>query len=258
MTLFEILLAAAERGEAVQMVTLVGAPPKNTSLLGQMLLLFPDGRVEGELLNADFTERVLSITKGRHWDQPQVLPIIYDQQEYKVFWNSLVKKKRAVILGCGHISQPLALFLAQLDYEITVIDDRPEFANQSRFPQADHVICKDFRKALQQIILDKDTAVVIVTRGHRYDLDCLRSIAGKDAGYIGMIGSRRRVKGVLQLLAEEGVSPNWLNAIKTPIGLDLGAQTPAEIALSIAAEIVAHFKGGRCLPLSQLGGGQNG
>ncbi|WP_041274735.1 XdhC family protein [Desulforamulus reducens] len=257
MTLFKRLLAATERGEAVQMVTLVGVPEDNASSLGQMLLLFPDGRVEGALLNAAFTEKVLEIQQ-RQWERPKVLSITHDQQEYRVFWNSLVNKMRAVILGGGHISQPLALFLSQLDYEVTVIDDRPEFANRQRFPKADRIICEDFDKALEHITFDDNTAVIIVTRGHRYDLACLRSIAGKKAGYIGMIGSFRRVKAVLQLLKEEGVSTQWLNALKTPIGLDLGAQSPAEIALSIVAEMVAQFKGGRYLPLSILGGRQNG
>lgn len=258
MTLFQTLLAAVERGESVQTVTLVAVPEGNKSALGQMLVLFPDGKVVGELLTSRFTEKVLSQIKESQWVQPMVLSIDYEQQEYRLFWNSLASKRRAVILGGGHISQPLAMFLSQLDYEVTVIDDRPEFANRQRFPGAKRVICEYFTKALEQITFDDNTAVIVVTRGHRYDLDCLRKIAGQRAGYLGMIGSYRRVKAVLQLLKEEGVSREWLNDIKTPIGLDLGGQTPAEIALSIAAEVVAQFNGGRFLPLSLLGGRKDG
>ncbi len=258
MKLFKALLAAAERGEAVQMMTLVDAPAESRASLGQMLVLYPDGRTEGLLVDTHFTEKVLEQSKACQWEQPKVLPISYNQQEYRIFWHCLTRKMRAIILGGGHISQPLVSFLAQLDYEVTVIDDRPEFANRQRFPMAKHIICEDFIKALEQTAFDDNTAVIIVTRGHRYDLDCLRSIAGQRAGYLGMIGSLRRVKAVLQLLKEEGVSTEWLNALKTPIGLDLGAQSPAEIALSIAAEIVAHFKGGRYLPLCSLGGRRNG
>jgi xanthine dehydrogenase accessory factor len=258
MTVFNTLLAAAERGEQVQIVTLVGVPEGKEAALGQMLAIFPDSRTEGEILDADFTAAVLGEISQRQWENPKLLPITYKQLEYKVFWNSLAGKMRVVILGCGHISQPLALFLSQLDYEVTVVDDRPDFANRQRFPSADHIICQYFTKALEQINIDEHTSVIIVTRGHRYDLDCLRHIAGKKAGYIGMIGSSRRVKAVLQLLKEEEVSTEWLSAIKTPIGLDIGAQTPGEIALSIAAEMVAHFKGGRYLPISLLEGHKGG
>ncbi|MEG6522311.1 XdhC family protein [Desulfotomaculum sp. 1211_IL3151] len=258
MTLFNGLLAVAERGESAYLITLVGVPGDGNAALGQMLVLFPEDRIEGELVDATFTQKVLEEIKGRQWEKPKLLTISYQQQEYQVFWNCLAGKMRAVILGGGHISQPLALFLTLLDFEVTVIDDRPEFANRQRFPKADHIICEDFTKALEQTTFDDSTAVIIVTRGHRYDLDCLRSIADQRAGYMGMIGSFRRVKAVLQLLKEEGVSTEWLNALKTPIGLDLGSQSPAEIALSIAAEIVAQFKGGNFLPLSSQRGNLNG
>lgn len=258
MDLFKSLWATAQRGESAQMVTLVKGPEGCQEQLGQMLALFPEGPVEGEILDGPFTNLVLEQIKGQPWEQPKLLTITYQNQEYQVFWNALSQKLRAVILGGGHISQPLALFLDLLDYEVTVIDDRPEFANKQRFPRAQQIICEDFQKALEHISFDAHTAVIIVTRGHRYDLDCLRSIAGQEAGYMGMIGSFRRVKAIIQLLKEEGVSPQWLDALRTPIGLDLGGQSPAEIALSIAAEIVAQFKGGRYLPLSQLGGRKNG
>nr|MDA8228747.1 XdhC family protein [Desulfitobacterium hafniense] len=94
--------------------------------------------------------------------------------------------------------------------------------------------------------------------GHRYDLDCLKAVIGTDAGYIGMIGSRRRVKAMFELLQEEGVDKNRLQRVRAPIGLDIGAQTPAEIALSIASEVVAVLRGGSCLPLSRRGEDNNG
>ncbi|GAB6180802.1 XdhC/CoxI family protein [Desulfotomaculum defluvii] len=254
MNLFQKLLTAVERGQGAQLVTLVGAPQEHKAKLGQMLVILSDGSVKGQIIDEAFNKRLLSELKGLNSEKPKVVSIEYEQQNFQVFWNTLTHRIRAVILGGGHISQPLALFMHQLDYEVTVIDDRPEFANRHRFPKADQIICEDFTKALEQVTFDESTAIIIVTRGHRYDLDCLRSIAGKGAGYMGMIGSFRRVKAVLQLLKEEGVAVQWLEKLNTPIGLDLGGQSPAEIALSIAAEIVAQFKGGRFLPLSQLRG----
>lgn len=252
--MFEHLLAAAERGQVVQTVTLIDAP-KGVDL-GQMLLMYPDGSVDGCLVNDDFSKQVQLELSFEQWQKPQVVSINYQQQQYRVFWQALTSKNKAIILGAGHISQPLAQFLSMLDYQVTVIDDRPDFANQQRFPHANQVICQPFAMALNNLQIDDRTAVIIVTRGHRYDLECLQQVIDKPAGYLGMIGSRRRVRGLLELLQQQGVNSNLLQAVKTPIGLDIGAQTPAEIALSIAAEIVVQFKGGSCLPLS--GGEKNG
>ena len=160
-------------------------------------------------------------------------------------------KPRALILGAGHISQPLAELLAVVDYEVVIADDRPDFANALRFPQAAQVICQSFEKLMLQLPLAEFSAIVIVTRGHRYDLDCLRVALLQASGYIGMIGSKRRVASILTLLQEEGISRERLSRLHAPIGLDIGAQSPAEIAVSIVAELIAFMRGGKHLPLSE-------
>lgn len=157
-----------------------------------------------------------------------------------------------LIAGAGHIALPLAQMSAMLDFQVVVIDDRPTFANQERFPQADQVIAGGFEKTLREFPIDKETYIVIITRGHAHDMECLRQVLGSPAAYIGMIGSRRRVKGVFKLLKEEGYSEESIARIHAPIGLDIGAKTPAEIALAIMGEVIRIKRGGSGQSLSEM------
>lgn len=152
---------------------------------------------------------------------------------------------RLVIAGAGHIARPLSKIGALCGFSVTVIDDRPEYAQASRFPEADEVIASGFAEALASLRIDKGTYVVVVTRAHRHDAECLRALRGTEPAYIGMIGSRRRVGAVLSRMAEEGFAQEWLDRIYAPIGLAIGAETPEEIALSIVAELVKVRRGGR-------------
>lgn len=251
---FEVLLQAVECRTVVQIVTLIAAPAEQIKQLGQMLLVFPADRIEGSLVDAEFTQRVVVEIRKQIWFAPCILSFSYKNAAYQVFWNELgTEQQRAIIFGGGHISQPLVQILAILEYDIMVVDDRLEFANANRFPGAQRVLCDSFDKVLQEIKPDEQTAVIIVTRGHKYDLECLRSVIGTSAGYIGMIGSRRKVRATLQVLQGEGVSQDLLARVRAPIGLDLGGQSPGEIGLSIAAEVVAAFNGGSYVPLSCKG-----
>lgn len=256
---FELMRDAIGRGEAVQTVTLIDGPREHLPRLGQMLFVYPDGRIAGELIDAGFTAAVVAKLQGTAWTKPCSLQLLYQQVEYRLFWNSVgADKFRAVILGGGHISQPLAQILSLLDYEVTIVDDRSEFANRQRFPWAGQVICADFSSALRELDLDAKTAVIIVTRGHRHDLECLSGVLGKNAGYVGMIGSSSKVRAIVGFLEADGAQQHLLQKVRAPIGLDIGAQNPAEIAVSIAAEVVAAFRGGRYTPLSRRSEASNG
>ncbi|HWS29750.1 MAG TPA: XdhC/CoxI family protein [Clostridia bacterium] len=148
-------------------------------------------------------------------------------------------KERLILLGGGHIAQPLCTFAAALDFSVTVVDDRPSFANRTRFLEADSVLCDAFPHAIRQLKIQENDYVAVITRGHRWDADCLRAILpGTMPKYLGMIGSKRRTTGLLQLLEEEGLSRSKLDLIHTPIGLDIGALTIQEIAVSILAELI--------------------
>lgn len=157
----------------------------------------------------------------------------------QIFLDPIVPTHRLIILGGGHIAVPLVQMGKLLGFEVTVVDDRPSFANKGRFPEADSILCQDFQKALQELEVNDNTYVIIVTRGHRHDQTCLEEVLKKPrAAYLGMIGSRRKVATLMNNLQEQGYSPEVLNHVYTPIGLDIGAQSPEEIAVSIMAEII--------------------
>lgn len=146
---------------------------------------------------------------------------------------------RLIIAGGGHIGQALAHLASLLEFEVTVVDDRPEFANPGLIPDADHFVARDMGPAMSDIEYGPDTYVVIVTRGHRQDGEALKACIGTEAAYIGMIGSSNKV-GVMkkQFIEEQWASREQWASVHTPIGLDIGSQTVQEIAISIAAQLV--------------------
>lgn len=157
----------------------------------------------------------------------------------RVFCEVLGHEKKFVICGGGHISMPLIQMGLMLGCPVTVLEDRLTFADNARRAGATRVICDAFAKGLEQVEGDADTFFIIVTRGHRFDRECLNAISRKPHAYIGMIGSRRRVAMVKQsLIEEEGCDPEVINSVHTPIGLKIGAETPEEIAIAIMAEII--------------------
>ncbi len=250
---FKKLLEAVQNKVPVQVITLVAEPSGEANLLGQILLYYPDGQIEGQLVNEDITRQVINYLETYAWEKPALFKINAGG-DYKFFRDKWVNSNRAIVFGGGHISQPLVEMLGLMDFDVTVVDDRPEFANNARFPRAGRVICESFSRVLaggglDKMEIDEQTAVIVVTRGHRYDLDCLRGLSTVRAGYMGMIGSRRRVKGIIELLAAEGVSDDFLQNLRSPIGIDIGATAPAEIALSIAAEVLAVLRSGTLKPL---------
>lgn len=141
-----------------------------------------------------------------------------------------------IICGGGHVAWDLAKMAAHLDLRIKVVDDRPEFANRERYPFVDQVVCDDFANFARH--LEPDAFYVVVTRGHKDDLACVRAILGSSYRYLGMMGSKTKVKSAFEALEQEGFARRQLEMIFAPIGLSIHAVTPAEIAVSILAEII--------------------
>ena len=162
-------------------------------------------------------------------------------------------KPKMVIVGAGHLAVPLSQLGALLGLQVEVLDDRPEFASPGRFPDADTVRLIDFRDPFAKTQLHPCDHVVLVTRGHRFDYECLVRLLRMEEqpAYIGMIGSRRRVRATHEQLAREGFTFEEMKRVRAPVGLDLGGQTPAEIAVSVAAEMVMFHAGGTGVPLFQ-------
>ncbi|MGI9626624.1 MAG: XdhC family protein [Longimicrobiales bacterium] len=162
-------------------------------------------------------------------------------------------KPQMVIVGAGHIAQPLCRVGAMLGFFVEVLDDRPEFAARDRFPEARAVRTIDFRDPFAETALRPTSHVILVTRGHSFDYECLIRILRmrEPPIYVGMIGSRRRVRATHEQLVADGFTLDQIRSVRAPVGLDLGGQTPSEIAISVAAEIVQLRSGGAGIPLSE-------
>jgi xanthine dehydrogenase accessory factor len=173
------------------------------------------------------------------------------EAELDVFFELIVPPPELIIVGAGHIAVPLCRIAKTLNFEVIIIDDRASFANQARFPEADRILVGPIEELLEGLQIGPSTHIVLVTRGHQMDQAALMRVAGRPAAYIGMIGSKRRVQTVFDYLSESGVAKDLLETIYAPIGLDIGAETPEEIALAIMAEIVKVNRGGRATSLSE-------
>lgn len=170
---------------------------------------------------------------------------IDDSGSPRVFIDPIAGAQRLIIVGAGHIAVPLANLGSMLGFHVTVIDDRASFANRERFQGADDIIVKPFAAAIEGLRLDRHCYLISVTRGHAFDEEALRAALKNPNGcFIGMIGSRRRVKATLERLEEDGFDPRLLDEIHAPLGLDIGAETPEEIALAIMGEIVRERRTG--------------
>jgi xanthine dehydrogenase accessory factor len=236
--------AIAEGREATTAVVVEAQDP---TLVGRRLA-WDGNRHYGDLGSSAVTEearRLLESSAG-----PGCHPLAGGTDLYVERWEPPAE---LVIVGAGHVAQPLALLGGVLGYRVTVLDDRPEFATGERFPGADCVQVADLSEPLRGLEVGPRSSVVLVTRGHRHDYDCLRELArrGAEPRYIGMIGSRRRVRAAFEQLAAEGVPADWLARVHAPLGLDIGAETPAEIAVAVAAEMVLAARGGSARPLSE-------
>jgi xanthine dehydrogenase accessory factor len=183
----------------------------------------------------DLYERYLS---GQSFDFTFNPP---DSQTGEIYIRRFYPPGRLIILGGGYVAQSLCRFSSSLEFEVTVADDRPAFANSELFPQAKNIICDTFFNSITKIKLTERDFVCVVTRGHKHDADCLRAILKHVMPqYVGLIGSKHRVKGLFDLLEAEGYKKELLGQINTPIGVPICAVTPDEIAISILAELIKH------------------
>ncbi|MBI4606656.1 MAG: XdhC family protein [Planctomycetes bacterium] len=145
-----------------------------------------------------------------------------------------------VVFGAGHIGSTLVPLLKLAGFNTKVVDDREQFSNRSRFPDAGEILVAEFETCFGKLNITPSTYIVIVTRGHRYDQLVLSRAVRTPASYVGLIGSRAKILRIFRALRKEGISDERLRQVKAPIGLDIGARTPEEIAISIAAQLVAH------------------
>jgi len=243
-------LAASGGGEPVAAVTLIEAPPAGTvtaPAIGLRMLVWAT-RHAGTLGHARLDER--AIVLGREAlgspDPPLSETLDIAGRPYTVYVETYGPPPDLVIVGAGHIARPLCRLGEMLGLRVVVLDDRPEFATRERFPEAAQLLRADFSDPFRDVDLGPSSHLVLVTRGHKFDFDALRHVLRLpvDLAYVGMVGSQRRVRAALQELAAEGIERERLLRVHAPIGLDIGAETPEEIAVAIAAEIVRLRRGG--------------
>lgn len=168
--------------------------------------------------------------------------VTVDRENGRVIVSETVSPEQSVyIFGGGHVSLEIVSFIKRLGWQIHVFDDREEFANSRRFPTVDGIhVCPGFTNVFEPFHVDADSSIIIVTRGHSFDKKVLSQALRTNAGYIGMIGSRKKRDTIYEELQREGVAPELFKQVHSPIGLDIGAETPAEIGISIVAELVQH------------------
>lgn len=209
------------------------------------LLTVISGKNSGEKLIIQGGEKFYPNEELKHfWDKVyskvslDECPCRYKIDACEIFAERVVHEPELVICGGGHISLEIAALADYLGYPYTVIDEREEFANRERFNTARECICQPFTELFRERSFSSNAYYIIVTRGHSYDLQCLEQILKCPNGYIGMIGSRGKVKKTMDVLTEQGFSSEELKRVHAPIGLDIGGQTPREIGISIAAELI--------------------
>lgn len=205
---------------------------EDTILLNKILKINEELVFENQSTKEEYEEIIKKI------DSFEIEKILKVNENTEIFIENIVSRPQLIICGGGHIALSLCDIGKILDFNVTVIDNREEFANKERFPLADNIICNEFENALKNINYN-NSYFVIVTRGHKDDKKSLKSILKNNFKYVGMIGSRSKVASVIKQLMEEGFTNDDIEKVHTPIGLKIGAQTPAEISISIAGEIIS-------------------
>ncbi len=243
------VLAASSGGRPVALGTLLRRQGKALAPAGR-LFVEQDGRTRGTLGDASLDERAL--LAAREVLREGTARNVTLDESHELLVEPILSRPHLILVGGGHVGLALAKQGSLLDMDVTVIDDRPEFAARERFPAPVEVMHVDMADALRTLQVGWNAFVVIATRGHKLDAECLRAAVALPARYIGLLGSRRKTILIARMLRDEGISEERLRAVHAPIGLDLGGRTPAEIALAVLAEITQERYGGtgRALRLS--------
>jgi xanthine dehydrogenase accessory factor len=251
MDIFEEIGKLRRQGCRAALATVISAQGSVPSVAAAKMLVLEDGTtlgtVGGGCVESDIREGALEVIRT---EKPRTfsfnLNLAPDEDagltcggSLQVFVEPILPAPPLYIIGGGHVGLNVSKVASLAGFEVTVVDDRAEFANRDRFPEAHDVLLGEWETVLPQIGISQTAFVVIVTRGHRYDMGALRWALETQARYIGMIGSERKVLAIYQQLRAEGTALEDLNRVSAPIGLPIGAVSPEEIAIAIVAEMIA-------------------
>jgi len=230
------LREAAESARRGALITVVSGAGVGTNFVA-----WADGGTSGSLGVLD--DGALSLARASLQEAHPRARLLRTSAGAELFVEPIAPPAEVIVVGGGHVGRAVAAAAKFAGYRVAVIDDRADFASRERFPDADDVVVDEVDRALEAYAVSRSSAIVIVTRGHKYDYQALSAAARSDAFYVGLMGSRRKVALIYRQLLEDGVPAQRLRDVHAPIGLDIGAETPEEIAIAIAAELIAHRRG---------------
>jgi xanthine dehydrogenase accessory factor len=248
---FEEIVGLRSRGERAALATIVarrGSTPRRDAA---KMLIYDDGRTSGTIGGGCTEAEVCKAAREAiRTGRPSLLSFDLtddDAEEsglicggtMEVYVEPVLPDPTLFVFGAGHIGQCVAEAARSLRFKIAVIDDRVKYANRERFPMAEAIYSGPWEEILPQLPVTDSSYLVIATRGHNYDMQCLRYAVNSPARYIGLLGSRRKTRLLLSTLEKEGVDKACLERVYAPIGLEIGSETPEEIAISIVAELIA-------------------
>jgi xanthine dehydrogenase accessory factor len=251
MDIYEELVRLRGLGESCALATIVEVRGSIPSYETAKLLVRADGSMAGTIGGGCVEAEVYSAAREViRTGQPQRLKFTLNQDaasdngltcggQLEVFIEPVLPRLRAFIFGAGHVSKSLSAVATLAGFDTVVVDSRESFANRERFPEAGEVIAGEYEEVFPKLPVNASSYILIVTRGHNEDLRVLRLALSTDARYIAMIGSRRKVISLVKELEKEGVAIDRPERLFAPMGLDIGAVTPEEIAVAVAAEMIA-------------------
>lgn len=252
MDIYEEMVRLRKDGRSSVVATVVQCVGSSPQKEGTKMLVRDDGSIMGTLgggcLEAEVIQASLMIMRD---GRPLTVPFELTERhgglvcggKVLVYIEPLVPDPHLFILGAGHVGKALATTARFCGFRVTIADDRPEYASRENIPDASEIIVSDFDTVFSGVIVRKESYIVIATRGHNHDLDALRAALRTDAGYLGLLGSRRKKALLLRTLREEGFSDEDIGRVIIPVGLPIGSVTPEEISISIMAQIIQSRRG---------------
>jgi xanthine dehydrogenase accessory factor len=249
MEIYEEILRLKKSGRTSALATIVECRGSSPQKQGAKMLVRDDGTIMGTLgggcLEADVVQYSLMAMKD---GSPRTVPFELTEKQgglvcggsVLVYIEPVLTEPRLVILGAGHVGRALSTLARFSGFRVIAVDDRPEYANKDNIPDAHDLVVHDFPTVFSRVPVDRGTFIVVATRGHNHDFDAVKAALGTDAGYIGLLGSRRKKGLLINALREAGFCPEDIQRVVVPVGLHIGSVTPEEIAVSIMAQIIRH------------------
>jgi xanthine dehydrogenase accessory factor len=244
--LYEEMVRLGRSGEPFVLATVIDHSGSSPRKSGAKMLMRADGSILGSVGGGGVEEETIRVAKtALDEGTSRTIPFVLTEEHgfacggaMTVYVEPHNKAPRLVMFGAGHVGKAVAALARGCGFRVAVVDERAECASREEFPCADELLCCPIREAFGQLTLDEDCYVVIATPGHLHDFDAVRGALGSEAGFIGLLGSRRKRETLLKTLTEEGFTEQQRARVITPVGLDIGAQTPEEIAVSIVGQLV--------------------